>query len=123
MIVESVNNFTDNKYVILIIINIILLIAGTFMETGAILIIMVPLLMPLMSKIGIDPVHFGLIATVNTAIGLVTPPFGVCLFTSASVAKIPVERLSKAVLLPILVMILGLVIITFFPQSIMFLVK
>ncbi|MDR1596405.1 MAG: TRAP transporter large permease, partial [Treponema sp.] len=123
MIVESVNNLTDNKYVILILINIILLIAGTFMETGAILIIMVPLLMPLMSKIGIHPVHFGLIATVNTAIGLVTPPFGVCLFTSASVAKIPVERLSKAVLLPILVMLIGLVIITFLPQTIMFLVK
>jgi C4-dicarboxylate transporter DctM subunit len=122
-IVESVSNFTDNKYVILILINIILLIAGTFMETGAILIIMVPLLMPLMTKIGIHPVHFGLIATVNTAIGLVTPPFGVCLFTSASVAKIPVERLSKAVLVPILIMLIGLLVVTFFPQTIMFLVK
>jgi C4-dicarboxylate transporter DctM subunit len=123
MIVEAVSNLTDSKYAILIIINILLLIAGTFMETGAILIIMVPLLMPLMSKIGIHPVHFGLIVTVNTAIGLVTPPFGVCLFTSASVGKIPVERLSKAVLLPIAVMLLGLIVITFMPQSIMFLVK
>jgi C4-dicarboxylate transporter DctM subunit len=123
VIVESVSNLTDNKYIILIIVNIILLIAGTFMETGAILIIMVPLLMPLMDKIGIDPVHFGLIATVNTAIGLVTPPFGVCLFTAASVGKIPVERLSKAVLLPIVIMLAGLVIITFIPQSIMFMVK
>jgi C4-dicarboxylate transporter DctM subunit len=123
VIVEGVSNLTDNKYIILIIINILLLIAGTFMETGAILIIMVPLLMPLMTKIGIHPVHFGLIATVNTAIGLVTPPFGVCLFTSASVGKIPVESLSKAVLIPIFVMLTGLIIITFIPQSIMFLVK
>jgi C4-dicarboxylate transporter DctM subunit len=122
-IVAGVSSLTDNKIIILIIINVLLLIAGTFMETGAILIIMVPLLMPLMNQIGIHPVHFGLIATVNTAIGLVTPPFGVCLFTSASVAKIPVEKLSKAVLLPILVMLVGLVIITFIPQSIMFLVK
>jgi C4-dicarboxylate transporter DctM subunit len=60
---------------------------------------------------------------VNTSIGLVTPPFGVCLFTSASVAKIPVEKLSKAVLLPILVMLVGLVVVTFFPQAIMFMVK
>jgi C4-dicarboxylate transporter DctM subunit len=93
------------------------------METGAILIIMVPLLMPLMNKIGIHPVHFGLIATVNTAIGLVTPPFGVCLFTSASVGKIPIERLGKAVLVPIIIMLFGLIIITFIPQSIMFMVR
>ncbi|MDR1318216.1 MAG: TRAP transporter large permease [Treponema sp.] len=123
VIVESVSTLTDNKYIILIIVNVILLIAGTFMETGAILIIMVPLLMPLMNKIGIDPVHFGLIATVNTAIGLVTPPFGVCLFTAASVGKIPVEKLSKEVLLPIFVMIIGLIIVTFIPQAIMFMVN
>jgi C4-dicarboxylate transporter DctM subunit len=93
------------------------------METGAIIIIMVPLLMPLVQKIGIHPVHFGLIVTVNTAIGLVTPPFGVCLFTAATVGSIPVEKLSKAVLLPILVMLIGLAVITYIPQSIMFLVK
>jgi C4-dicarboxylate transporter DctM subunit len=122
-IVEGLTDFTSSKIVILLIINVILLIAGTFMETGAIIIIMVPLLMPLINQIGLHPVHFGLIVTVNTAIGLVTPPFGVCLFTSATVGGVPVEKLSKAVLLPILVMLAGLVIITFFPQSIMFLVK
>jgi C4-dicarboxylate transporter DctM subunit len=84
---------------------------------------MVPLLMPLINQIGLHPVHFGLIVTVNTAIGLVTPPFGVCLFTSASVGGIAVEKLSKKVILPIAVMLLGLAIITYFPQSIMFLVK
>jgi C4-dicarboxylate transporter DctM subunit len=122
-IVESVSNLTDNKFVILLIVNIVLLVAGTFMETGAIIIITVPLLMPLMTKIGIHPVHFGLIITVNTAIGLVTPPFGVCLFTSASVGKIAVEKLSKEVLLPIFVMLLGLAIVTYLPQSILFLVR
>jgi len=122
-IVESVSNLTDNKFVILLIVNIILLVAGTFMETGAIIIITVPLLMPLMTKIGIHPVHFGIILTVNTAIGLVTPPFGVCLFTSASVGNIAVEKLSKKVLFPIFVMLFGLAIITYFPQTIMFLIK
>ena len=122
-IVEKVSTMTDNKYVILLLINIILLIAGTFMETGAILIITVPLLMPLVQKFGIHPVHFGLIMTVNTAIGLVTPPFGVCLFTSASVGNIAVEKLSKNVIKPILVMLVGLAIITYIPDSIMFLVN
>ena len=122
-IVENVSNLTDNKVVILLIINIILLVAGTFMETGAIIIITVPLLMPLIAKIGIHPVHFGLIMTVNTAIGLVTPPFGVCLFTSASVGEIAVEKLSRKVIIPILVMFVGLAIITYFPQSIMFMVN
>ena len=122
-IVESVSTLTENKYVILLIINIILLIAGTFMETGAILIITVPLFMPLVQKFGIHPVHFGLIMTVNTAIGLVTPPFGVCLFTSASVGHIAVEKLSKSVLMPIFVMLIGLAIVTYFPQSIMFWVR
>jgi C4-dicarboxylate transporter DctM subunit len=122
-IVAGVIGLTENKFLILMIVNILLLIAGTFMETSAILIIMVPLLMPLMNKIGINPVHFGIIATVNTAIGLVTPPFGVCLFTSASVSKVPVEGLSKSVLKPIAFMIVGLLIITYIPESVMFLVK
>ena len=122
-IVSGIIGLTENKILILMIVNVLLLIAGTFMETSAILIIMVPLLMPLMAKIGVNPVHFGIIATVNTAIGLVTPPFGVCLFTSASVGKVPVERLSKGVLAPIGIMLIGLLIITYIPGSIMFLVK
>jgi len=123
MIVSGIIGITENKIFILMIVNVLLLVAGTFMETSAILIIMVPLLMPLMAKIGVNPVHFGIIATVNTAIGLVTPPFGVCLFTSASVGKVPVEALSKSVLKPIGIMIIGLLIITYIPASIMFLVK
>lgn len=122
-IVAGVIGLTENKFLILMIVNLLLLIAGTFMETSAILIIMVPLLMPRMNKIGVNPVHFGIIATVNTAIGLVTPPFGVCLFTSASVGKVPVEGLSKSVLKPIAFMIVGLLIITYIPESVMFLVK
>ncbi len=123
MIVSSIIGLTENKFLILLIVNVLLLLAGTFMETSAILIIMVPLLMPLMAKIGVNPVHFGIIATVNTAIGLVTPPFGVCLFTSASVGKVPVEALSKCVLKPIGIMLIGLMIITYIPASVMFLVK
>lgn len=123
MIVSGVSELTNNKILILLIINVILLIAGTFMETGAILIIMVPLFMPLIQQFGIDLVHFGIIVTVNTAIGLVTPPFGVCLFTSGGVGKVPIEVLSRKVLPFIFMMIVGLLVITYVPDSIMFLVN
>ena len=121
-ILEGLGAITENKILTLLLINLILLAMGTFMDTTAIIIITVPLLWPIITKIGIDPVHFGLIVTVNTAIGFVTPPIGVCLFTAASVGQVQVERLSKAVLLPICFLITGLIIITYFPQSMMFLV-
>lgn len=120
-IVEGFLAFSDNPIVILLIINLLLLIAGTFMETGAILIITVPLFMPIITHLGIDPVHFGIIVTVNTAIGLLTPPFGVCLFTTASVGKVSIQALSRRVIIPLIAMIVALLVITFIPQSIMFL--
>lgn len=123
MVVKGLLGITTNEILLILIINIILLIAGTFMETSAILIIMVPLLMPVLSQIGMDLTHFGIIITVNTAIGLLTPPFGVCLFTSASVGKVPVEVLSKKIMPFLIAMIIALMIITYIPQSVMFLVK
>ncbi|MBA1335998.1 MAG: TRAP-type C4-dicarboxylate transport system, large permease component [Firmicutes bacterium] len=123
MVVKGLLGITTNEFLLVLIINIIMLIAGTFMETSAILIIMVPLLMPVLNQIGMDLTHFGIIATTNTAIGLLTPPFGVCLFTSSSVAKIPVEVLSRKIMPFLIAMIIALMIITYIPQSIMFLVK
>ncbi len=123
MIVAGLLTITTNKFLILLIINIILLVAGTFMETSAILIIMVPLLMPMLAQIGMDLTHFGIVITVNTALGLLTPPFGVCLFTSSSVGKVPVEVLSRKIAPFLIAMIIALMIITYIPQSVMFLVK
>lgn len=123
MVVTSILNITTNEFLIILMINILLLIAGTFMETGAILIIMVPLLMPVITQIGMDLTHFGIIITVNTAIGLLTPPFGVCLFTSSTVSKIPIEVLSRKVMPFLIAAIIALMVITYVPQSVMFLVK
>ncbi len=106
----------------LLFINFVLLIAGTFMETGAILLIAVPIFLPLVTALGVDPVHFGIIVTVNTAVGLVTPPFGVCLFTASAVANTSIPKLSKAVIPFIVAMIVATLIITFMPQLVMFLV-
>ena len=122
MIVDSFMGLTDNTIILLLIINLILLVAGTFMETSAILLITVPLFLPLVLKMGIDPVHFGIIITVNTAIGLMTPPFGVCLFTSASVGGVPVATLSKRVLVFLFAQIVALGLITYIPPLVMFLV-
>jgi len=122
-IVAKVVGFTDSKFLTLLMINLILLGLGTFMETGALIIIMTPLLMPLINIIGVHPVHFGMILTVNTAIGLVTPPVGVCLFTVSQVGSVSVERLTREIFLPVLFMLAGLAIITYFPETIMFMVK
>ena len=122
MIVDTFLGLTDNTIILLLIINIILLIAGTFMETGAILLITVPLFLPLILKMGVDPVHFGIIITVNTAIGLMTPPFGVCLFTSASVSGVPVATLSRRVLIFLVAQLIALGLITYVPSLVMFLV-
>lgn len=121
MIVEGFASMSTGPVVTLIIINLILLIAGTFMETTAIMIILVPLLWPVAKAVGVDIIHFGILVTVNTAIGLMTPPFGVCLFTTSSVSGVPLEKLSKNVIIFLGAMILALLFITFVPQSILFL--
>ena len=122
MITDSFLTISDNKIVILLIINVILLIAGTFMETGAILLITVPLFLPVVLRMGIDPVHFGIIITVNTAIGLLTPPFGVCLFTAASVGQVPVQSLARRIMIFLVAQLVALMLITYVPSLIMFMV-
>ncbi len=92
------------------------------METGSIILIATPLLLPIMQFLNVDLVHFGIIMTVNTAIGLVTPPFGVCLFTTANVSKLSVQAVSGKVWWFLLAMVIALMIITFLPQVILFLV-
>lgn len=121
MIVEGFTTISASPVVVLLLINALLLIAGTFMETTAIMIILVPLLWPVAKLIGIDVVHFGILVTVNTAIGLMTPPFGVCLFTSATVGKVPIEKLSREVLIFLGAMVAALLFITFVPSAILFL--
>lgn len=122
MIVESLLRVVSEPFVLLLIINLILLVAGTFMETSAILIIMVPLLLPVINQIGMNLVHFGIVITVNTAIGLLTPPFGVCLFTTARIGETSIQTLSRKVVPLIITLIVSLMIITYVPQLVMFMV-
>lgn len=116
---QNVANFIAgldaSPIIILIIINLVLLAVGTFMETIAAIIILTPILLPLATSIGLDPVHFGIIMVVNLSIGLVTPPVGVNLFVGARVGNTSFEALVKAVIPFLVVLIINVLIISFVP--------
>ena len=108
-------SLSRDPVVLLLIINVLLLLVGTLIETASALIIFVPLLVPLVPHLNIDPVTFGVVVVTNLAIGMLTPPMGICLFVSCSIAGISLERISRAVAPFLLVMIADLLIITFVP--------
>src|SRR5699024_10506444 len=104
-----------------LLINVLLLIVGTFMETNAALIILAPIFLPLVASLGIDPVAFGIIMTCNLAIGMVTPPLGVNLFVACGIRKLSIEKISKAVVPLLLVNIIVVLLLSIFPKIITFL--
>ena len=112
---------SQNKFVILFMINVILLIAGCFMETTAILLIATPTLLPIVLKLGIDPVHFGLIMIVNLLIGTLTPPFGVILFIVMDIAQVSFGRIVRAVIPFYIPLAFTLLLITYWADMVMFL--
>jgi len=101
--------------VILLVINVVLLILGMFIEGIAIMIITFPVLLPVMLKIGIDPVHFGVILVLNLMIGLVTPPVGLCLYVVAGIAKISIADITKELMPYVLALIFVLMLVTYIP--------
>jgi C4-dicarboxylate transporter DctM subunit len=105
----------SSRWLILIMINLLLLVVGTFMETTASLIILTPVLLPLAKQIGVDSIHFGAIMVLNLVIGLTTPPLGVCLFVSSGIAGISLERISRAMIPFLLAAIVVLLLTTYIP--------
>ncbi|MDK9757898.1 TRAP transporter large permease [Vibrio sp. D173a] len=114
-IAQFILSITENKLLILLCINVLLLLVGTFMETLAAIVILTPILLPITSALGMDPIHFGIVMIVNLAIGFVTPPLGANLFMASQVGKVPIEALSKAIMGWIGAMIVALMLITFIP--------
>jgi TRAP-type C4-dicarboxylate transport system permease large subunit len=106
---------TDNKWMFLILVNVILLLVGCFLDTIAAITILVPILLPVATRYGVDPVHFGLIMTLNLMIGLLHPPLGMVLFVLSRVAKLSVERTTMAILPWLVPLVLALLLITFVP--------
>ncbi len=120
-IAEFFLSLTKSPYVLLLLINIMLLIVGTFMETNAAIIILAPIFLPIVTQMGIDPIHFGLIMVVNLAIGMITPPLGVNLFVGCGIGQITIERLVKAIWPFLLASIVVLFLITFIPGLVLWL--
>lgn len=104
-----------NKIVLLLVINIFLLLVGMVMDTTPAILILTPILLPIVTSVGVDPVHFGIIMVVNLAIGFVTPPIGVNLFVASSLADIPIMKIAKQAMPMIVYFLIALLVITFVP--------
>lgn len=109
------SNFSS-KVMILIIINLFLLLVGMVMDTTPAILILTPILLPIVTQVGVDPIHFGIIMVVNLAIGFVTPPIGVNLFVASSLTDVPVMEIAKKAVPMILCFLVALILITFIPQ-------
>lgn len=113
---DLILGFTQNKWVFLILVNLLLLFIGCFLDTIAAITIVVPILLPIALKLGVDPIHFGLIMTLNLMIGLLHPPLGMVLFVLSRVAKLSVEQTTMAILPWLVPLFLALFAITFIPE-------
>ena len=111
-------SITDNKYILLLIINVMLLLLGCFMDMAPLITIMTPILLPVVTNpaIGMDPVHFGVVMIFNLAVGLCTPPVGSALFVGCAIGKTPIERTSKNMLPLYAVMVTVLLLVTYIPE-------
>lgn len=118
---KSILAFSSDPWVILVVINVLLLVLGMFLEGGALLIIVAPLLVPLMKTLNIDLIHFGLIMIVNIMIGGITPPFGSMMFTTCAITGASVGDFVKEIMPFIFALLVVLVIVTYFPAVVMFL--
>lgn len=116
-------SLTSNPFWILILVNTLLLVLGTFMETIAIIIIMAPILLPLITSLGYDPVYFGIIMVLNLAIGGITPPLGVCLITTCRLLKTPYPPPARDLLPFLLAMVASLFLTILFPPLVLWLGK
>jgi C4-dicarboxylate transporter DctM subunit len=116
ILVETFSNATDNVLLILLMINILLLIIGCFMETLSAIIILGPVLVPLIASFGVDKTHFGIILILNIEIAFLTPPLGVNLFVASQIAGIKIEKMMVATLPFILILLVMLALITLVPE-------
>ncbi|GAB6156218.1 hypothetical protein JCM17380_49700 [Desulfosporosinus burensis] len=120
-IAEFMLSLTTNKYMLLLLINIFLLLVGMVMETVAAIIILVPVFLPIITAVGIDPLHFGMVVSINLVIGLITPPVGVALFTTSIVTKTPLEKMIKPIWVWVGAAVAVLMVITYVPDLVTFL--
>ena len=116
-------SISDSEIVIILLITVLLLLVGCFMDTLAAIIILTPILLPIAVNIGFDPIHFGIIMVVNLAIGFITPPLGVNLFVGSGISGLSIEQLSKAIIPYFFAMVFSLLMITFIPELSLWLIS
>lgn len=115
LVAGGILNISENPIVVILILNLILLVVGSFMETIAALIILFPALLGVATGVGMDPIHFGLMAVLNLMIGLTTPPVGVCLFVVSGIGKLPMLRVARAILPFLICNLIVLLLVAYVP--------
>jgi len=121
LITEALLAVTSSKIVLLLIINVMLLLLGCIMDMAPLIIILTPILLPVVERYGVDPIHFGIMMVLNLAIGLTTPPVGSALFVGCAVGKIKIEQVMKSIWPMWISMIATLMLVTFVPELTMWL--
>ena len=116
MVTDSLLSISDNKWAVLILINLILLFVGIFMDMTPAVLIFTPIFLPVVTSLGIDPVHFGIIMVLNLCIGLCTPPVGSVLFIGVGVADTTIQKVIKPLLPLFMAMLVALLLVSVFPQ-------
>jgi tripartite ATP-independent transporter DctM subunit len=120
-VIESLFALSSEPWIILLVVNLILLVLGMFIEGVAVIIIAFPVLLPTMLHIGVDPVHFGIIMVLNLMIGLVTPPVGLCLFAVSSVSGVAIGEMVREMWPYVLALVAVLLLVTFVPEVVLWL--
>jgi len=115
-VAQALITLSENKIIILIIINLILLFVGTFMDMTPAVLIFTPIFLPVAVRLGIDPIHFGIVMVMNLSIGLCTPPVGSILFVGCSVANLPIMKVVKPLVPFFIAMIITLLVVTYLPE-------
>jgi C4-dicarboxylate transporter DctM subunit len=112
---ESALSLSREPWIVLLLFNLVLLVAGCFLDGASAVIILAPLMLPIVRTLGVDPVHFGVISVLNMEIGMMTPPVGLNLFVACAIAKRPLLWVAKAAVPTVLIMLMGLVLVTYIP--------
>jgi tripartite ATP-independent transporter DctM subunit len=120
MLAASFMNVTSNKYILLLVINVLFIFLGMFVNTSTIQLVFVPMMLPLVSALGIDLLHFGVVIVLNMMIGLSTPPYGMLLFIVSGISDTPLREVIKEIIPMVFVMLLVLFAITYVPQLVLF---
>ncbi len=121
MVASGILSFSQNKVFVLLIVNLILLLFGMFMDMAAIITITTPILLPIAMAVGMDPVHYGIMMILNLGIGVLSPPVGTTLFIGSAVAQIKIEKLARSLVPFYIVMLIALLSITFISEIVMYL--